>query len=44
MPALADSKQKSKSADPWDAPDPALALAEDTGRWAARRRSLAERR
>jgi hypothetical protein len=23
MPAVADSKQVSKSADPWDAPDPA---------------------
>src|SRR5690242_6721733 len=26
MPALADSKQVSMSTDPWDAPDPALAL------------------
>ena len=38
MPALADSKQVSKSADPWDAPDPALALALQQIDWFKRHR------
>jgi len=43
MPALADSKQKSKSADPWDAPDPALALALAQVDWFSRHRNQSRR-
>jgi uncharacterized protein DUF4231 len=39
MPAMADSAQVSKSADPWDAPDPALALALQQIDWYARHRN-----
>ena len=38
MPALADSKQVSMSTDPWDAPDPALALALQQIDWFRRHR------
>jgi len=38
MPALADAKQVSKFADPWDAPDPALALALQQIDWFKRHR------
>src|SRR2546430_14103629 len=43
MPALADSKQVSKSADPWDAPDPALALALQQIDWFSRHRNQSRR-
>jgi len=43
MPALADSKQVSKSADPWEAPDPALALALQQVDWFSRHRNQSRR-